>query len=93
MKLCQTARDSRVDVAVMLSETPFDFLSLRLDREHSEPAENKTLATWTRPGEIQRGGASQCEGWDGAFGADFAGSYHCTALMTAVLSTGRSITH
>lgn len=52
------SRLSCVDVAAMLSETPFDFLSLRLDLEHSEPAKNKTLATGTRLGETQRGGAS-----------------------------------
>lgn len=90
--MSDSLRLSCVDVAVMLSETPFDFLSLRLDLELSEPAKNKTLATWTRPGETQRGGA-QCEGWDGAFRADVAGSYHCTVCITAVLSTGRSIAH
>lgn len=61
--MSNSPRLSCVDVAVMLSETPFDFLSLRLDLELSEPAKNQTLAMWTRPGETQRGGASQCEGW------------------------------
>lgn len=53
--MSNSSRLARVGVAVMLSETPFDFLSLRLDLELSELAENKTLAAWC-PGETQRGG-------------------------------------